>query len=298
MVNGRLNLELLKSSDRLFAEAAESGMTWKVIGAKAVQEFPEIPALLQAAANCSGHLAKPEHEMQLMRRLKNTLDKAILSGQSTTWNEMKASILRSKPSCGNCAPYMHRYLLKFAEDQLFERTERLIKGQSSSGHQLGPEFFEALSMEPKPVGSDPVIFFRHALLVTAYGSLPKLIQASDVRRALGKEMRSQVQAANTLILECYDLIGMAMFDFQIQQDYAKLQMDVVLAVLGKKHKEVVVPKTAEHAALKFVDQYETHHGVRITQKWDNLRQTGTVFSQPGAESLDKRLCICKESRIL
>ena len=59
--------------DPKFAEACQSGLTWRIMSQVAVAEFPDLPSLIQSASNCTGQLAKGEHEVQLMRRICNTM---------------------------------------------------------------------------------------------------------------------------------------------------------------------------------------------------------------------------------
>ena len=189
MVGGKLSLEVLRRKDKAFAEAAETGLTWKVISCHAVEAFPELPASLQTAANCAGHIAKPEHEIQMMRRIYNSIILAGKNSKPCSFSEMKGMILRSRPQCGASAPFMHRFLLKFSVG---------ARALASSGYQVGPDFFESLASDPKPVTSDPVIYWRHAVMVAAYVcNVPKLIAAGDVKRSLNKESREKVEAANT-----------------------------------------------------------------------------------------------------
>ena len=171
MVAGKLSLEMVRRKDKSFAEGSRGRFDlWKVISCHAVSEFPDLPALLQTAANCAGHIAKPEHEIQMMRRIYNSIVLAGKTCKPCAFSDMKAMILRSRPQCGVSAPFMHRFLMKFSVGAhgLWDRVEQSIKALASSGYQLGPDFFESLASDPKPVTSDPVIYWRHAIMVAAY----------------------------------------------------------------------------------------------------------------------------------
>ena len=272
MVAGKISLEMVRRKDKAFAEAAETGLTWKVISCHAVEVFPELPALLQTAANCAGHIAKPEHEIQLLRRIYNGIIVAGKTNKPCSFQEMKGMILRSRPQCAASAPFMHRFLLKFSVGAhgLWDRVEQSIKALASSGYQVGPDFFESLASDPKPVTSDPVIYWRHAIMVAAYVcNVPKLIVAGDVKRSLNKESREKVEAANTLIFECFDLIEKNGFlSYDIRTAFAKFEVDMVLTVLNKRHTSLVVASSPGEACCKLMDSVETICQKRLSNSWD------------------------------
>ena len=275
MVAGKLSLEMVRRKDKAFAEAAETGLTWKVISCHAVEAFPELPALLQTAANCAGHIAKPEHEVQMMRRIYNSIINAGKNGKPCSFSEMKAMILRSRPQCGASAPFMHRFLMKFSVGAhgLWDRVEQSIKALASSGYQVGPDFFESLASDPKPVTSDPVIYWRHAIMVAAYiCTVPKLIMAGDVKRSLNKESREKVEQANSLIWECFDLIEKdGVLTYAIRVAFAKFEVDMVLTVLNKRHTSLVVSSSPQEACCKLMDSVESICEKRLSNSWDGHR---------------------------
>ena len=302
MVAGKLSLEMVRRKDKAFAQAAETGLTWKIISCHAVEAFPELPALLQTAANCAGHIAKPEHEIQMLRRIYNCIVEAGKANRPCSFSEMKAMLLRSRPQCGASAPFMHRFLLKFSVGAhgLWDRVEQSVKALASSGYQVGPEFFEVLASDPKPVTSDPVIFWRHAIVVAAYVcNVPKLIVAGDVKRSLNKESREKVEIANNLILECFDLIekedGVLTYDIRVA--FAKFEVDMVLSVLNKRHTSLVVATTPQEACCKLMDSVETICKKRLSDAWDAYKPKDDDSQQVSADGSDGHL-VCEYFTVL
>jgi hypothetical protein len=159
MVAGKLNVDLLRGKDPKFAEACQSGLTWRIISQVAVAEFPDLPSLIQSASNCTGQLAKGEHEVQLMRRICNTIQVCLKNGRSANFPDLKNQILRSRPACGAAAPFMHRFLMKFSMEAtgLWDRVEQILRSSANSGRQLGADFFEALAADPRPATADSCI---------------------------------------------------------------------------------------------------------------------------------------------
>eukprot|EP00435_Cladocopium_sp_Y103_P036001 s2257_g9.t1 len=88
MVAGKLSVDLLRSKDPKFAEACQSGLTWKIISQVAVSEFADLPSLIQSASNCTGQPAKGEHEVQLMRRIWNTIQVCLANKKMRTFNAL------------------------------------------------------------------------------------------------------------------------------------------------------------------------------------------------------------------
>ena len=295
MVDGKLSLEMVRRKDKAFAEAAEAGLTWKVISCHAVAEFPDLPALLQTAANCAGHIAKPEHEIQMLRRIYNAIIEAGKNSKPCAFSDLKAMILRSRPQCGVSAPFMHRFLMKFSVGAhgLWDRVEQSIKALASSGYQLGPDFFESLASDPKPVTSDPVIYWRHAIMVAAYiCNVPKLIVAGDVKRSLNKESREKVEGANNLIVECFALMEKnGLITYSLMVAFANFEVDMVLSVLNKRHSSLVVASTPQEACCKLIDAVETITRVRLSNAWDAFKPK-EVSAEVSADCSDGHL-VCK-----
>ena len=161
--SGRLSLDVIKDIDPLYAEAVTSGLRWRVISFEPLREFPEMKGLIQSASNASGHLAKGEHELQLLKRIGNMVSSAEKRKGPCSYKDLKDSLLRSKPVCAPAAPFMHRFIVKFSAGApgLLDRVEKAVKQQCSSSKQLGGDFFEALCSEGKGV-QDLMIDLRHA----------------------------------------------------------------------------------------------------------------------------------------
>ena len=281
MVLGRFSLELLGRKDLTFLAACQHGLTWRVISHQVVTEFPDAPSLLQSALNASGHLGKPEHEVQVLRRIYNLIQ--IQGGKP--WSDVKATILRSRPACSAAAPYMHRFVQKmsFGAPGLWERVETFLKTSANSGRQLGPEFFESLACEPKPATSDACIYLRHAMLLAAY-TIPvtKFLTDQDVKRLLSKDLKAKAESANQLIIKCWKLVRdhqSIKLDFPIQTAMAAFEIDLILMLLHKRHASLVVALTEGEAACKLMDSIEVLQGIRPSNEWDGSRPSTSLDPQ-------------------
>ena len=281
MIGGRFSLELLGRKDPIFKSACETGLTWRIISHVVVSEFPQVPSLLQSALNASGHLGKPEHEVQVLRRIYNL----ISSQGAKSWAEMKGTILRSRPACAPAAPFMHRFILKmsFGAPGLWDRVETFLRTSANSGRQLGPDFYEALACDPKPATSDACIFLRHAMLLAAY-TIPvtKFITDQDVKRLLSKDLKEKAVSANDLISKCWKLVAgnsSIKMDFQIQTAMAAFEIDLILMLLHKRHATLAVAISEGEAACKLMDSIEILQGIRLSDEWDASRPSTSLDSQ-------------------
>ena len=281
MVMGRFSLELLGRKDPTFLAACQHGLTWRVLSHQVVTEFPEVPSLLQSALNASGHLGKPEHEVQVLRRIYNL----IQTQGGKAWSEVKGIVLRSRPACSAAAPFMWRFVLKmsFGAPGLWERVETFLKSSANSGRQLGPEFFESLACDPKPATSDPCIYLRHSMLLAAY-TIPvtKFLTDQDVKRLLSKDLKAKAESANRLIIKCWKLVtghASLKLDFPIQTAMAAFEIDLVLMLLHKRHANLAVALTEDEAACKLMDSIEVLQGIRVSNEWDGSRPSTSLDSQ-------------------
>lgn len=281
LIDGRFSLELLGRKDPVFKSACETGLSWRIISHVVVSEFPKVPGLLQSALNASGHLGKPEHEVQVLRRIHNV----VSSQGAKSWPEMKGTILRSRPARAAAAPFMHRFILKmsFGAPGLWDRVETILRTSANSGRQLGPEFYEALACDPKPATSDACIFLRHAMLLAAYTiPITKFITEQDVKKLLSKDLKEKAVSANGLISKCWKLVegdSRIKMDFQIQTAMAAFEIDLILMLLRKRHATLAVAISEAEAACKLVDSIEVLQGIRVSDEWDSSRPSTSLDSQ-------------------
>ena len=293
MVAGKLNVDLLRSEDPKFAEACQAGLTWRIISQLAVAQFADLPSLIQSASNCTGQLAKGEHEVQLMRRICNTIQVCLKSKKSACFPDVKNQILRSRPACGAAAPFMHRFLIKFSMGAtgLWDRVEQILRSSANSGRQLGADFFEALAADPRPATADSCIHLRHAILLAAY-TLPvsKLITEADVKRLLSKDMQKKADLSNQLIIKIWNMIDAnqsAKKEFRVMQSMARFQTHLVLLLLRKKHDSVQVPSCVEEAACNLMDSIEEAIGTRLSSEWDGSSSTKEAEAESSDSSVQR-----------
>ena len=253
-----LSLAMADSVDPMLAQAARVGMTWRVI-AREAHELDGVAQLIQQAANTTGHVAKGEHEWQLMMRIARVLKKQ----PEASWDPLKAQILASRPTCASACPYMFAFLKHYCSATEFQRIESRIKRSSSETASVGVEFYKAVSANAKDVRHQHM-FFRYCLLSCAYCCKSAKLNASDVRRALTAEAQARVLDAEKLVGKLRALVQ----NVGLSQDPVmdRFEDHVVLQVLQK----LKPAKSLEGLALKLVDDIEDLKGVRISTDFDRF----------------------------
>ena len=76
--------------------------------------------------------------------------------------------MKSKPACAAAMPGMFRFVLKFSGGGLIDDTLARVKAMAAPTRQLGPDFFEVLTQDPRPPTGDQYLHLRHAMLLAAY----------------------------------------------------------------------------------------------------------------------------------
>ena len=176
--NGCLSQAMLKEQDLLYWDACEHGLQWLVISSQVPPEFPELPHLLQSSMNVASHLSRAESELQLLRKIWAAVIAQMGQGKSTiTWNDVKTSVLRSKPTLAMTCPMMFGFVLKFSggvSGHLMEETESFIRAHGHARRSLGPDVYAALSQDLK--GTEQYAKYRHCALILILSCIYSFVQ--------------------------------------------------------------------------------------------------------------------------
>ncbi|CAE8589898.1 unnamed protein product [Polarella glacialis] len=288
-VDGCLSLEKIGSKDPLFQDACTLGLTWAVLPATLLQEFPNLATILQAAGNCSGQVARGEHELQVVRRLHNLWREEAKKGPKVDFVEVKRKALRSKPPCAAAVPWMYAFILKFSggkDADLLIESESFVRSTTTSTKSLGSDLYEVLSTDIKGTVNQ-FVRFRHALLKVAYvGSLT----AGDAKKILGKEMTARIRAADDIMVETRQLVnslpGCSHCDVRFVAVLGALDMDLATTTLGLAGKKKGGIASIAHECII---QLRLITGVEIASKFEAAAlNEASVASQAFASTRDLR----------
>lgn len=240
---GRLDLAKIEQKDGEFAKAVREGLSWIVLPGHLFKSHTGLAELLQAAGNASGQVSKPEHELQLLRKIHNT----YLTLQSTSpqgrvsYDALKARVLRSKPPCAASLPGMYSFVLRHAGGptaKLLLETEAFIKARASTNVNLSPDAWNALSADVK--ARDQMSFFRHGMVKVMYLLHDsKCIQVQDVKRIGAKELIPKVLLADGIMKDVRSLaVGANLPHHLFVETLGIMDIEMVMFTLDKLHSSV------------------------------------------------------------
>ena len=274
-VNGTLSMEALKLHDPGFFEAATQGLLWTVLPAKLMVEFPELPQLIQEAANTGGQLARHEGELQLARRIHNVWCRLKdTTTTEVTFQQVKDQILRSKPSCAGSVPFLWQYLLKFGGGQdarhFYELDEFVNVWGCTQRTSLGSEVWDVLSQDSKVPG-ELLIRVRHAILRLLFIHVDaKYLTLGDIKRIFSQGMVSKVVEIEKLMAEVRQIAADGELPKRFNVDIQLWECHAVEILLDKK--DVKYCKGKPECALQFhLDHIQEQGGPHLTSKWESFR---------------------------
>lgn len=283
--NGSISMHKVEKKDPTYASYARSGLRWNVISHHVMSKWPELAQLVQAALNTGSAVAKEEHEMQILLRIARKL-----SAGPCQWDQVKQELQRSKPRCMQAMPHMFTFCVLYGST-LLERTTRIVASSNAPRRSLGADFYDALSQQPKPKDSDPWIYFRHALLACAYTTpAEKLISAGDARKLAAKGGAEGIEKANGLMKEIHNMVVSMVPSSQVPTLAPLLglfESQLVYLALDKKHKDITVMSTMEHACLALCKEVHEAVGITLSKQWDHLDDPSGQTGKASAKRLSK-----------
>ena len=113
-LRGKLSLDVLDLKDKEFARAVRRGLTWTVLSHRARSRFPSLLTLVQSARNAAQHVARSEHEVQVMLRIHKLARVRQLQGSEPDWDAVKVAVLRSRPPCAEDLPSLIAFVASCA----------------------------------------------------------------------------------------------------------------------------------------------------------------------------------------
>ncbi|CAE7432066.1 unnamed protein product [Symbiodinium sp. CCMP2592] len=281
---GRLSMEMLKNRDPAFHEAATEGLSWDVISAAVAREVPEILELVSRSGNTS--LQRGEHELQVLRRIHGLYCKMQASGQTPSFASLKKQILASKPKCGVSVPHMYSYCLKCSGGQEavhLKETELFVRACCPSSRQLGPDLWQALSMEIKGHGSEAVACFRNGLVKSAY--VRQNVSVGDCRKLAANF--TKVKEADEIMLAVRAMLTEQLGEWKdagLVKALATMDMCMCSMVLGLKQKGEKDYRTLQAVAHDFCLVAQELTGRSLPLKWQGFAEATAAPAAAKASS--------------
>ena len=279
----RLSLEKLKMLDKRFYQAVTEGMEWRVISSIVCKEFPDFAQLVQASANCAQHLAKPEADLQLMKRMSSMI--ASSDKDSLSFNDIQAALLRSRPLNASAAPRIFGFLMAYSggkEGKFFAETELFIRGEGMGSRLLPVSIYEALQADGRP-SSNPFLLLRHALLKVLHCGPEAALSHADVKKALRCE---KAVAVEKLLAEVSKYLQKAPACEKGRSLLGRCEMDLAWTMMEKRDPSgyMVKYEQVEQAAHAFALRLMEETGVQLESPWREAANKALVLKSTAASA--------------
>ena len=223
--------------------------------------------------------------IQRLLRIYTKISKAQRESKTLDYMDVKDELLRSKPQCKGALPNMWKFCMRFGGDGLWIRGLADWVGDNGSTRQLGPEWFESLSQDIKPLSSQQLPFLRQKLLIAGYMA-PGLTTQSVKSILFGKDMAETRASLCEVLQTVKKLVNAHGYHdpTRLHQLKSACELDAILAAAGKhQNSNVTDPR---QCALQFVDVAEELIHKRVTDKYDSfvVPADAASASKPGAKA--------------
>ena len=223
--------------------------------------------------------------IQRLLRIYTKISKAQRESKTLDYMDVKDELLRSKPQCKGALPNMWKFCMRFGGDGLWIRGLADWVGDNGSARQLGPEWFESLSQDIKPLSSQQLPFLRQKLLIAGYMA-PGLTTQSVKSILFGKDMAETRANLCEVLQTVKKLVNAHGYHdpTRMHQLKSACELDAILAAAGKhQNSNVTDPR---QCALQFVDVAEELIHKRVTDKYDSfvVPADAASASKPGAKA--------------
>ncbi|CAK9070154.1 unnamed protein product [Durusdinium trenchii] len=234
---------------------------------------------------CSVESVAIDGKVNVQKVLQKDAAYAEASRAGLRWKVLSAAVLAQWPqlasliqSAANTGNHLAReeHEAFGGGQKLIDRTSALVKTSTSgTDRSLGVEFYELLGQEPRPKDADPFVRFRHALLALGYSCpVPRLITATDCRRLFQRQFQDDIGKANELMGKVDALVEKKVEHRQRHRVFPEqylFECQLVLLALQKRHRDIELCDSMEHAALAFCEAVQEAVGVTLSNEWDGLK---------------------------
>ena len=148
-------------------KAVADGCDWKVIKAVVWKEFWQ--DLMCQSGNTNQSMSKQEDELQLINKVKQAIT-SWPGASAPKWQDVSATVLRSRPKCGPCAPSIFAFVVRFGgSSKMLADTQAYARTCGKGGRELGQETWAILSQEMKSFPRPPPLETRAAEVCIQWG---------------------------------------------------------------------------------------------------------------------------------
>ena len=295
-VKGRMSYEVV-SQQPLLKEALDTGMMWLVISAKACQNYPSLPGLVQAAKNATGAVHQREDSFQLLRSIQSLASSSCVVDWQVIANVVSR---RSQVSVDEI-----KHLLAFAQEwgggksgTFVDDLCRFHKTFVKPGRLVPATTWQALA-DLKLQVCELCPFVVYAILKTQAnchdnfcdGKICKYISVGEIN-SLAAGRKQDMLAAEKVLAECRVIArNVNAPDDKATKALGRLDVFFARIVLGKTDKQDE-RETVQDATLRFARELGSHGSAASSEAVvgavPNVVQYDALGSPVGAASLAMR----------
>ena len=236
-LDGKLNLAKISMFDSGMAQACSNGLSWLVLPSKIINKHDGLASLIQSGFNAAGQIARPENELQVLRRLhscwlQESQRVAALGGAKVDFASIKQKVMRSKPPCAAGIPHMYAFMLRASGGQsgeFLQDTEKFVKSTCAAGKSVGGEIYDCLSKDLKGSSSQHILL-RHALLKMAYVDS---LSAHEAKKFCSKDRERDLGIAEALLVEVRGLCRKYEDSMDVFLARCRFEVDVAAKTVGR-----------------------------------------------------------------
>jgi hypothetical protein len=288
-VDGFLDLHRVACIDPDYAAAVRNGATYRVIPSWFLINYPGLDVIVQAAGNILQNVAKPENDLQMLRKLHGK----IVQGHS--FDDIKNAFLRSRPKNIGALPHMFNFIRKFPRADLLNLTIQFCKSKGGQIKQVNGDVFDAIQTDFK--GLDQAEFIKFGMLGAVYADKSTTGIGCGIIKTLGsKEAIDATRSANLELKEMFDLMkGNPTTNGSLQSWLAWSQLaanvSCMLASKNTSDVETILDGAGQprdyllhtgHLQLLFISAVKEACGVELTGKFND-------FAIPKKDKQQKRI---------
>jgi hypothetical protein len=212
---GRIDLNLLASSNSNFATMLGVGWQWFVVPYWIGDEVPGFPHLAQQALNASHAMTNQATEIEVAASIAEVVDS---QGPAIDWKAAIAMAASTQPPCVDYIATVGLYVKQYGggpKAQLIHFLAGFAKEYTES-LKLGQEFMKAITEMIMVSNKSTFIHLRTAILATQLSAskkadgIAKLLTKADLNTLRAKPMQAKVeQVENMLDAAWHELQGLA-----------------------------------------------------------------------------------------
>lgn len=235
-INGKLNLDKLKSYDKVYHDIVTTTIKYTVIPRWVLELIPGMTWLIQAGKNTK--IDAGEHELQVMERVHALARSSIDLQGRVDYKAIKDRILMSKPRCMQAVPSIFTFVTHnggSVNDPFLLRDARdFIRSHCPGANSISAESWALLAVEKDSCRKTPRLRWALVEYLYLYGDTCK---ESDLKKLTASNCESARNHADKLMncMRAHAIKVMGSIRGDVVKLMGQFEVNMVAAALNLKH---------------------------------------------------------------